>query len=152
MKTKYRESNTEGRIFLTQNFPKPVGLIVAGILLMIFAPGCRRAKLEPNIEFESLQQSLGKLPPNENAHTQFRFQNTGKSTLAISSVRTSCSCIEARVSKRNLAPGNTETISIKYIHGPRVGPLEYFIFVKTNVPDQPSVKLTILGEVKDATR
>jgi thiol-disulfide isomerase/thioredoxin len=77
-------------------------------------------------------------------HT-FRIRNTGDAPLEITQVRPTCGCTVARDYPRTIEPGQTGdfpfTLNVARYQGPYTKP----IFVMSNDPDQPQIKLDMKG-------
>ena len=77
---------------------------------------------------------------------KFKFTNTGKDTLLISSVRVSCGCTSTNWSEKGIAPGITSDIEIAYNPHNRPGKFEKdILFIANTKPN--TIKLKISGNV-----
>ncbi|HET9870471.1 MAG TPA: DUF1573 domain-containing protein, partial [bacterium] len=81
----------------------------------------------------------------------FHFRNTGKSTLVISGVHTSCGCTAAVEDKKEVPPGGLGTIKATFHTQGRPGHSTKIITVDTNDPVNPSFQMqldmTVVREV-----
>ena len=86
--------------------------------------------------------SVHLLPYVEHAHLyrQYKFTNTGNKPVKIESVRTSCGCTTAALSKSEYAPGESGDIEAKFTFSGRTGKQEKTILVATSdAPEQPTI-------------
>jgi hypothetical protein len=98
-----------------------------------------------NITFKQKTYNFGKIPVEKSVSTVFEFSNTGKKTLLIKEVSTSCGCTVPKWSKEKIAPNETGEVSIVY-DAKYPGRFNKTIIVVYNGKDSP-IKLTIKGEV-----
>ncbi|MBM4055589.1 MAG: DUF1573 domain-containing protein [Planctomycetes bacterium] len=102
--------------------------------------------LLPKIEFEEDKYNFGKIYSGEKVTHKFKFKNLGDGELIIDKVKSSCGCTAALSSKKNLKKGEEGEIEVKFNSGKYVGNITKSIFVHSNDPGNPKVKLAI--EVK----
>jgi len=91
----------------------------------------------PVISFEKDFHDFGKLYAGEQVTYSFKFKNTGKSILVISSVSTSCGCTVSTFPKQPINPGEGATIDVSFDSNGRHGLQSKTVTVFTNT--QPSV-------------
>ena len=80
-----------------------------------------------------------------NGNFDYRFTNTGKMPLIISTVKTSCGCLVASRPKEPILPGESGIIRAKY-DTKRIGPVNKSITVTSNA-SQPRIVLRVKGMV-----
>jgi len=80
----------------------------------------------------------------------FLFQNSGDDILEISKVRANCNCLTANVSNKNLKPEEKSKIGVSFRPLYKEGIQEKNVFVHTNDPDFPIIKLTVMAQIKIA--
>jgi hypothetical protein len=70
----------------------------------------------------------------------FRFKNSGDAPVTITSVRTSCGCTSANLTKKDYAPGESGELKVTYRFAGQVGAQEKTISVTTSdAPDRPTI-------------
>jgi len=99
--------------------------------------------------FDQPEQSLKARPEQEMIVAKYRFINSGKESVKIENVQTSCGCTTAALKKTEYAPGESGEIEAKFSFGGRVGKQEKAIVVTTSqARDKPTV-LRLLVDIKD---
>lgn len=102
----------------------------------------------PIINFEVVSHDYGTIEKNGNGTFGFKFVNEGTEPLVLSNVRSSCGCTIPQWPRTPIAPGESETIEVKY-DTRRVGSFSKSITVTSNGSEQPIV-LRIKGKVEQA--
>lgn len=102
---------------------------------------------KPKVSFEKLVYEFGKIYGGDLVTCKFKFQNVGKGELVISSVKTSCGCTAALVSKDKLLCNEAGEIEVKFNSGKYVGKVSKTVTVNSNDPEMSAYKLTITGEI-----
>ncbi|OIO99624.1 MAG: hypothetical protein AUJ98_10570 [Bacteroidetes bacterium CG2_30_33_31] len=99
-----------------------------------------------HIDFKTTVHDFGVIQMEADGSFTFTFKNTGKEPLVIQGVSTSCGCTVAKKPEAPILPGKSDVINVKY-DTRRLGVFHKTITVTSNA-DNPSVVLTISGEVK----
>ncbi len=99
-----------------------------------------------HITFETTKHDYGTLIVGANGRYAFKFTNTGEEPLVIQGVQSSCGCTVAKKPDAPIMPGQSDEIVVKY-DTRRLGVFHKTITITSNA-DNPSVVLTIKGEVK----
>ena len=68
----------------------------------------------PRIEFENNIHDFGKIIQGEIVSYTFKFKNTGRSDLLITTVSASCGCTVPKYPKTPIEPGGEGSITVKY--------------------------------------
>ncbi len=76
---------------------------------------------QPEITFKSKVHDFGKVIDGEIVSYSYKFSNTGKADLVITSVHASCGCTVAEYPKEPLAPGEEGYIDVKFDSRRRLG-------------------------------
>jgi Protein of unknown function (DUF1573) len=122
-------------------------LLVLGLMTLVF-PAIVLAEAGPTIHFKSLEHDFGKVHHGESPSVEMAITNTGDETLKIRKLRSSCDCAHGVLGGRKIAPGETGIISARIkTHGLRVGPYRRSLFVHSNDPRRPVVKLSLHFDV-----
>lgn len=107
---------------------------------------------QPVITFEKMSHDFGKINEADGRVTTiFTFKNEGMAPLVLSNVRASCGCTTPTWTKTPVEPGQTGDITVTYNPNGRPGRFQKTITVTSNA-SEPSVKLTIKGEVIPKTQ
>ncbi len=93
---------------------------------------------------------FGKIVERSDGSTEFIFKNTGKESLIITNVKSSCGCTVPTYPSEPVKKGDTAIIKVQY-DTKRIGIFTKSITVYSNAKNSP-VKLIIKGEVVKATK
>jgi hypothetical protein len=100
----------------------------------------------PVIEFEEETHDFGKITQGEKVSFSFKFKNTGKSNLLISSAQASCGCTVPKPPSEPLPAGASNKIDVTFDSNGKSGKFDKQITVLTNC--EPNTKiLKITGEI-----
>jgi len=108
------------------------------------------AKPDPNsptVTFEKLVNDFGEVSPQTKNSCEFKFKNTGKGTLKIGRIKSSCGCTVPRLDKLEYAPGETGAIQVTYRVGSHPGLSSKNVYVDSNDKKNPKVRLTVKATV-----
>ena len=105
----------------------------------------------PEISFEKDIHDFGTLEVNGDATTEFKFTNTGTEPLIISNARGSCGCTVPEWPRKPIAPGESESIKVKY-DSKRIGPINKSVTITSNAENEPSKVLRIKGKINSAPK
>ncbi len=109
---------------------------------------------QPMIEIEHPSYDFGKfvIKGNKKSHS-FRYTNTGDAPLVIQRVTASCNCIDAKFSRKPLAPGEVGEITIVYDPKKELGAFNKGVHIHTNAGETIIfVKGEVLGNNKKKGR
>ncbi|MBK7214753.1 MAG: DUF1573 domain-containing protein [Bacteroidales bacterium] len=113
-------------------------------------PNTASGKPDPNalplITFEKDYHDFGKLQTGEKVTYSFKFKNTGKAMLVISSVTTSCGCTVSDFPKQPIKPGEGSTVDVSFDSEGRHGLQNKTITVFSNT-QPPTTILRIQANV-----
>jgi hypothetical protein len=110
--------------------------------------GCR-----PRIAFESLIADCGVVSSSDSeVRTEYRFVNKGSCDLEITSVSTSCTCLEVQRPTSVTRPGDDGYIRVTYRPNKSGGSFIQEVFVRTNDPEMPLVRLKAIGHTDAGVR
>jgi len=102
----------------------------------------------PVLHFSQTQHDFGKVKEGKVVEYTFNFENSGKSTLKIKDIKTSCGCTAALVSSEVLKPGEQGTLKVELDTSDRKGKMSRTITIKSNDPKDPSKILTVYADVQ----
>jgi hypothetical protein len=110
-------------------------------------PNEKSPPVKPKINFEKLVHDFGELGINQKGECEFRFKNIGSGPLNISEVKSTCGCTVPTLAKTQYQPGEEGVIKIDYSGQNNPGSIEKNIYVNTNDPENPQIKLTITAKI-----
>jgi hypothetical protein len=122
------------------------GVSTDDINISATANGTQNSASIPVIQFEEETHDFGKITQGEKVSYSFKFTNTGKSNLLISSAQASCGCTVPKPPKDPLAPGATDKIDVTFDSNGKSGKFDKQITVITNCDPNTKV-LKITGEI-----
>ena len=99
-----------------------------------------------HISFQERIYDVGVFHEGKDARWDFRFTNTGKDSIRITSVHAQCGCTTPSYEHHAVAPGDTGKISVVYHSEYRPGPFEKEVVITTD-GDPATVKVRIKGNV-----
>jgi hypothetical protein len=100
---------------------------------------------EAAVSWSGMAAELRVAPGQEKTVAEFAFRNSGSQPLHFTSLRPSCDCLSAAVSKESFAPGETGTVRVEFTVGGRLGRQQKSVTVTTDAPaDQPVTLLLVV--------
>lgn len=121
-------------------------VILLGFLLVACSSG------QPSISVDETSLDLGDVVNGEIVSRDLTVRNDGEVDLVVDSVITSCTCTQATVDPMTIGTNQSGTLHIEFdsgFHGPDLtGPLIRQVFVKSNDPQQPELKVELLVNVE----
>ncbi len=127
--------------------------VVIVILFLMFLNACALDESKAATQIDSNSKTdvvldLGKIKPGEVIKHEFNFKNTSGKQLKIKEVLTSCGCTVLDVKNKDLPPGESTVIEVKFDSKGYHGAVEQFIYVNTDSIDNPIIKLIIRARVE----
>ena len=102
----------------------------------------------PQIEFDKLEHNFGYVGPGTNNLCEFRFTNTGNSTLKIGEITNTCGCTPFSLAKKEYAPGESGILKVNYQSEQLRGQTTKQLIVHSNDRARPKVTLAIKADIK----
>jgi len=99
-----------------------------------------------DIKYEASTYDFGKIKEGDKVSHSFKFTNTGKSPLIITSAIASCGCTTPVWPKTPIMPGDTGSISVTFNSRGKSGLQDKLITVSANTQPAQSI-VHLLGEV-----
>lgn len=118
------------------------------LLSLLFGLFAVSTSFAQQIEFTETAIDYGEIARNADGVREFAFTNTGDAPLLISSARGSCGCTVPSFPREPIAPGASNVIKVKYDTN-RIGAFTKYVTLTTNALENPTVRLTIRGVVKN---
>jgi hypothetical protein len=101
----------------------------------------------PRLEVSEDALDLGLLRANEVANGTVTLTNSGDDTLVISKVLSSCGCTAAVPGKKELAPGESTSLDVKYTAGSAAGKIQKTVTIQSNDLLSPATIVKVTAEV-----
>ena len=101
----------------------------------------------PKIEFEKVIHNFGNVGPGTNNFCEFRFTNTGNSTLKIGDIVPTCGCTPFVLAKKEYAPGESGTLKVNYFSETQRGQTTKQLAIHSNDRSNPEVTLGIKASI-----
>ena len=96
----------------------------------------------PVLTFETLEYDFGRVIKGEKLSYAFKFTNTGKSNLIISSARSSCGCTTSTPPQAPIRPGESGEIGVTFDSKNQHGEVSKMVVVSANTyPVQTTLRL-----------
>ena len=100
--------------------------------------------LNAQLTWESERIEVKTKPEQKSIEGVYKFKNSGKSTITITKVVTSCGCTTFELSKKVYKPGESGEIHAKLTMPPEnPGDISKYVYVKTDEPNAKLKKLAI---------
>jgi hypothetical protein len=123
-------------------------MIRKSLLLVVFSLSASFAQfLGPRISTQQIEHNFGDIQSGKTVTHNFILSNTGDDNLVIKNVHATCGCTVAKPQKETLAPGESTKLKVDFNSAGRRGPQEKTVYVKTNDPKKPELKLKITANV-----
>lgn len=100
----------------------------------------------PVMKFEKMEYDYGKIKQGEVVTKEFKFKNTGKQPLIISSAQGSCGCTVPEWPKDPIGPGKSGVIKVTFNSTHKSGLQDKTVTIKSNAKEETMV-LHMKGEV-----
>jgi len=101
----------------------------------------------PKLEFEKLEYDFGSVGPGTNNLCEFRFTNTGNSTLKIGEIVNTCGCTPFALEKKEYAPGESGTLKVGYLSDQLSGQTTKQLVVHSNDRANPEITLAVKANI-----
>ena len=125
-----------------------MNLKVTTFFAAVFLGTCLGARAE--LAFEKTMVELHPKSTDADAVANFKYENKGKTTVKIKSVKTSCGCTVASLKKDEVAPGEKGEVTATFHVAGRTGTQDKGITVETDDPSQPMINLTLRAVIEQA--
>nr|NIQ83038.1 DUF1573 domain-containing protein [Anaerolineae bacterium] len=138
----------EPRLVSKQDFAKRY----SGFALLVAKDETLFPKAEvngPDLRFDSYNYDFGFIEEGEQVVHTFAYQNKGNEELVLSKADTSCSCTQAfLLEEKRIPPGGKGELAVGFDGAGRQGAQFQVIYVHSNDPISPIVRLQISGVIK----
>ena len=107
---------------------------------------------QPSIAIEATSLDLGDVLNGDIVSRDLTLRNDGEADLVIDTIITSCTCTQASVNPMTIAANQNGVLHIEFdsgFHGPDLtGPLIRQVFINSNDPQQPELKVELFVNVE----
>ncbi len=117
-----------------------VGVLLAGNYVV-------NAQSGPRLELSQREWNFGQIWAGAPCRIEIELRNVGDAPLKILNIRSSCGCAMARPQKSELAPGETDTMTVTYDTKKNAKVVKQTITLMTNDPVEPKIRFVLQGEV-----
>ena len=121
-------------------------LLAILILLSSCTSSLRSTRSGPSIALDRVTWSVGILQRGETVSTTIIVKNQGSDTLTLSLYST-CDCLTADVDSRAIPPHTAVTLSLSYTGDEIKEKMTKTLFIDSNDPANPRIKVTVTGRV-----
>lgn len=101
----------------------------------------------PNIELEKNKIDFGEIEEGALKEAAVKIKNSGKSTLVIRDIKSTCGCTAALISSAQIDPGKESELKVKLDTKGREGELVRTITIFSNDPDNPKQVITVTANI-----
>ena len=84
------------------------------------------------LEWETTFHEVRPAPGEKFATADYKYRNTGTDTQKISGIQTSCGCTTAKADKKEIPPGDTGVVQVRFDFGNRKGEQVKMAAVRTS--------------------
>ena len=104
---------------------------------------------QPKINFEEEEFDFESVQEGDSIVHAFVFENTGKKTLNIRQVKSSCDCLSTSIDKEDIKSGESALLKVAFDTKGRRGPQVKRVTLFTNDPTAPAKDIIIKAYVKE---
>jgi hypothetical protein len=104
------------------------------------------------LKWDNPEQTFAVKPADSTVLAKYRFTNAGTEPVTIDSVRTSCGCTTATLTKKEYLPGEAGEIEARFEVGGRVGHQEKAILVTTSDSPQAPAVLRLIVNIPESVK
>lgn len=126
-----------------------INLVAAGALLAVSgafdAPGSPQSG--PRLQLSQREWNFGQLWTGDPCKIEVELKNVGDAKLKILNIKSSCGCTTAQPRKRELAPGESDQMTVTYDTNKFAKIVKQTITIVTNDPVEPEIRFELHGEV-----
>jgi hypothetical protein len=102
----------------------------------------------PRLSFAKTTHDFGEISDTQTYFASFPFTNTGSEQLVISDVKAACGCTVPTLRKYVFAPGEGDSLDIRFDPKGKQGPTPKYITVISNASPESEIRLEITSDIK----
>jgi len=125
--------------------------MIKKIVLFLFFLGYIHAQNNPVAAFDKTNHNFGNIKEGKFVVCEYILKNRGKGNLIIEKVKASCGCTAVAPQKTKLKPGESTNLKVEFNTYRREGKQKKYVYVFTNDPKQPQVRLSFTANVLKKT-
>lgn len=118
-------------------------------LFLMAALAVGSALSQPKVSVDKSEIDLGVTYNGQVRKAKILIRNSGKETLKILSVQTSCGCTAVRQPKSELKPGESDAVELEFNSTGFRGKVTKHINIQTNDPSTPNTSVALVTDVID---
>ena len=118
-------------------------------LCVLLIAGSFSLSAQPQLSVKSENINLGTIYSGISKPAEIKLTNTGKDTLKIAGVQSSCGCTTVKQPKSALAPGESDMIKVEFNSTGFRGSATKHVYITTNDPKKPTTTITLTAEIKE---
>ena len=123
------------------------GIGILAVLTTVGLDATSVAQSGPRLVLSQRDWDFGQIWTGEPCKIEIELKNIGDAPLKILNIKSSCGCTAAEPSKRELAPGETDTMTVTYDTNKNTKLVKQTITLQTNDPVEPEIQFELRGEV-----
>ena len=101
----------------------------------------------PRLQLGQREWDFGQIWTGDPCRIEIKMKNVGDALLKILDIRSSCGCTAAEPGKRELAPGESDTMTVTYDTNKTAKAVKHTVTIMTNDPIEPQITFELHGEV-----
>lgn len=102
---------------------------------------------QPKAVFSEEKYDFGSIRQGEIVSHEFVLKNEGNEILKIENVKATCGCTAVAPEKKELKPGESTKIGVKFDSNGRRGVQQKYVYVFTNDPERPQSRLAFATKI-----
>lgn len=102
---------------------------------------------QPKAVFSEEKYDFGTIRQGEIVSHEFVLKNEGSEVLTIDRVKATCGCTAVAPEKKELKPGESTKIGVKFDSNGRKGVQHKYVYVFTNDPERPQTRLAFATKI-----
>ncbi len=104
----------------------------------------------PRLQLSQREWDFGQIWTGDPCKIDLGMKNVGDAPLKILDIKSSCGCTTAEPGKRELAPGESDTMTVTYDTNKTAKAVKHTVTIVTNDPVKPEIRFVLHGEVWNA--
>jgi uncharacterized cupredoxin-like copper-binding protein len=102
---------------------------------------------QPKLEIKQKSFDFGDIKQGKTVSHTFVLENSGNALLKITEVKATCGCTAAAPEKKELKPGESTKVEVKFNSAGRQGEQNKTVKISSNDPQNPEMVITFTGNV-----
>jgi hypothetical protein len=123
--------------------------VFLALVIALLLASCSQG--QPQIEVEKIEFDFGEIQLGDTVWREIQLSNTGTGELVIDRIVGSCDCTRGTVNESEIPGGGSTVLRISFasaeLYGDVVGPIIRSVYIYSNDPDQPELKVSFSGTI-----